>query len=183
MANELIQKSHAFRVSIKMLEQNLQYSVKRMGEELEATIPFEDLTDNLKRTSQGTPFLFFLGMIFFLFFCFTTAKDSRLHFPQLGVLLLILSPVCVFICFTVEKVKLLSLQGVKYNVYVLNNAEGRAFIESIRKQRKAYLREAYGKIRWENDPAKEIDRLRFLCSQGIISDEEFRQLKEDLFTK
>ena len=58
--------------------------------------------------------------------------------------------------------------------------EAEQFIDQIFEKRKEYYREQYFHIAYENDKKTEIDRMKWLKSEDIISDSEFNVVIEEI---
>ena len=58
--------------------------------------------------------------------------------------------------------------------------EAEQFIDQIFEKRKEYYREQYFHIAYENDKKREIDRMKWLKSEDIISDSEFNVVIEEI---
>ena len=58
--------------------------------------------------------------------------------------------------------------------------EAEQFIDQIFEKRKEYYREQYFHIAYENDKKTEIDRMKWLKSEDIISDSELNVVIEEI---
>lgn len=119
---EFSQKQRAFKVSATLSESFLEYRMKRGTEnEVQAFIPYEDLTGDLVGKVEKKPFLLLLFALCLLGFAGTLERSwaAVVLFGSLSVLF-------VFLYFW-ERHRLLMLKGRTHDVCVLNNAEGRRF--------------------------------------------------------
>jgi hypothetical protein len=176
------QKDRLFEVKASFSENFLEYHLKRDRQEIQAFIPYTELSNDLQGGTERYGWLLPLAAFHLCASVFTLDNAGRFHSPGFALLFAVGAVVYLWIFFR-TRYKLLWLKGEKHSVTVLNNPAGRDFLEQVRRRRRDYLKATYGKINWENNVETELGRFRWLNVQGALSDAEFENLRATLLNK
>lgn len=180
--SDFSQKQREFTVSAKISDAFLEYHLKKFGQEVQAFIPYEDLTSDIIGKTDKKPLLLLLSAICLLGFAASIPPNERFPIWPFAFFFGFFTLTLAFAYYW-GRHRLLMIKGQKYDVCVLNNKEGRGFLEAVRERRREYLKMMYGRIRWENNTADELNRFRYLHIQGALSDAEFEAVRIELLNK
>jgi hypothetical protein len=82
---------------------------------------------------------------------------------------------------SVVNYKVLNTENVELAIYVREDKNQADIIETIYSKRNTYLKENCLSINYNNEPTSEVNKFLWLKSLNLISDREFKVIKEHIF--
>lgn len=183
---ELKQKYLNERREFRLEANRIRLYVKDLDGETEVYTQYETITPTTRMITRQDGRLYIISISFGIFALIGLA----LNFAGISVLmrwtpLWAIASIILF-CFHLYKRRryfLIDLSDHK-SIFFLANKPSKdeldGFIKSIYVARKNYLREKYFVINPANDPDSEIEKLKFLLQQELISESEFQETKASL---
>lgn len=181
---ELHQKAWLEKRSFILLPNKLKIYLKDGKGEYENYISYEKLKGEAKMRSHRNHKLFFITITAISFtICILLQsiilKNGFAHaiFPSIITFILL-------VLYKTKKQDYIIVETVDYKriVFLRNKPNPRAldnFLDQLWIQRKRYLREKYFYINHSQDTQKQIERLRWLFEQKVITKTEFKFAKDD----
>lgn len=77
--------------------------------------------------------------------------------------------------------KVLNTENGELDIYVINDKNQADIIETIYSKPNTYLKENCLSINYNNKPTSEVSKFLWLKSLNLISDREFKVIKEHIF--
>lgn len=170
----------------KLEEKGLNVKRKRLGEYVELTIPYEEITKSITVVKVGNKRWFYAGVIFIIIsltvLFFRLMGNNVESFAE--IIWLIIGLIC------------LSIFAIKYKSYKnLMCTDGKVisffqdkpnketldlFIDNLLNRRNDYLKEKYSKIDVDFPIEHHLYRIKWLKDEEIINDDEFNEIKKRL---
>lgn len=182
---EIHQKTLFEKRSFFLLDNKLKLYLKNPEGEYENYISYENLKNEVKIYCRKIPQLFYLTLAIssfavcsFLYSIFTDEDFTYTYTSAVAIAIIIgvlyrIKQQNYIIIETFDSKKIIFLKD-KPSREVLH-----LFLKRLWQQRKLYLREKYFYINPSNDLQQEIERLRWLLEQNVITKKEFQLAKED----
>jgi len=172
------QKKCGTHITFEFLPDGVKYSLKDARHYEAFTVAYEELGTNTWEFEERPAVFQFLAYNFFI-----------LGVVQLGVAGIAKQPTLPWWVLVAAFFNLLyRIRRVRYTVvdcgssrlYVIQDTYHDQILKTLQAWKAEYLRSKYARIDRDNDPTLELRKLSWLRAEGIITDEEFEQLKSEL---
>ena len=159
-------------------DDSLIYTLKDMGGRQSFSVPYISILKDRSELEERNPWFRNVGLLWVLIGIIQTLYVYHGAGGPILSIWLILGMVCLAI-YWVATTRYTVLNTERGSIYVILDKKHEEVLQELSSRRKAQLRNLYGAINLQNDPAVEMNKFRWLLQEGAISDEEFRStLKE-----
>lgn len=181
---EFKQRNWFESIKYQILEDGIKQSYRSLSNSFEQIIKFEEIGSETIKDSKRKKAWLLAGVVFLILTVavMLASISAKNDFMEGLVFWPIVSGICFLIYFT-AKVDRIFLIG-KVNVFFLNKKSDLEkvdrFIKIVLDKRKCYLKEKYAYIEYELDPSTQIERLKWMLDEKVITTEEYERMKSEL---
>jgi len=174
------QKKNANEVTIEILSNGINYSLSDKTIKKNEFIPFENITnetyefyesnDSFKNNSIYT------GIIGILFLSINIIYQTRLW----AWIFLLAAPIFLYLFWRSKVSYLVLTVDGKTDIFIVMDSDYKSIQNRIISERNIFLKKTYCKIDFSNDRSEEIKKFKWLYNLGVITENEFVVITEEL---
>ncbi len=172
------QKKCGTHITIELLPHGVKYSLKDAKHYEAFTVAYEELGTHTWEFEERLAVFQFLAFYFFILG--VVRLDRDVIEKKLTVPLWLLVAAGFYLLYRVRRIRYTVLDCDGCRLYVIQDKYHDQILKTLQTWKAEYLRSKYARIDPDNDPALELRKLSWLKAEGIITDDEFEQLKSEL---